>query len=250
MVLSRYSQLASAKFRISLKKAFLGLLKFNFFLGLSLILYCTCLINLSVIMLKSVPFGIYCLMSLLAFSIAPFCHEAWESAKYTRLLSFLPLVLNAVEMSLWEQNSEPLSVVMVLMDCRYGNSSRIATFARAVGFFPCGSRAISSMLVLLSVRVSIAPFLPFPTIVSISQSPNRFPFASAGRWWMLTLRGMFLTLVVRLGLPWRLYFILCRQWELNSPVRSARMCWLLSNTKHFCKWYFSYHNNIRRTSIK
>lgn len=37
----------------------------------------------SVSSLKSVPFGIYCLISLLVFSMAPFCQEAYEPVKYT-----------------------------------------------------------------------------------------------------------------------------------------------------------------------
>ncbi len=66
---------------------------------------------------KSVPFGIYCLISLLAFSIAPFCHEENESAKNTILGFGVPLGAKAFEIILWQQNSEPLSVVIERTVC-------------------------------------------------------------------------------------------------------------------------------------
>ena len=66
---------------------------------------------------KSVPFGIYCLISLLAFSIAPFCHEENESAINTILGFGVPLRAKAFEIILWQQNSEPLSVVIVRTVC-------------------------------------------------------------------------------------------------------------------------------------
>ena len=34
-------------------------------------------------LLMLAPFGMYCLMSLFVFSMAPFCHEEYESVKYT-----------------------------------------------------------------------------------------------------------------------------------------------------------------------
>ena len=48
----------------------------------------------------------YCLISLFSFSMAPFCQDAYESAKYT-------VVPSAFAIFLWQANSLPLSVVMV-----------------------------------------------------------------------------------------------------------------------------------------
>jgi len=36
-----------------------------------------------IIFLKSEPLGIYYLINLFVFSIVPFCHEEYESVKYT-----------------------------------------------------------------------------------------------------------------------------------------------------------------------
>lgn len=41
----------------------------------------------------------YCRINLFAFSIAPFCHDAYESAKNTRFESFVPLGVKALETS-------------------------------------------------------------------------------------------------------------------------------------------------------
>ncbi len=90
-------------YEIKLKNLFFGVLNFSFSLGLLFILYCTFFIKSSSISLKSVPLGIYCLTSLFMFSIAPFCHEAYESAKKT----FVP---SALAIFLWHANSVPLSV--------------------------------------------------------------------------------------------------------------------------------------------
>ena len=60
----------------NLKNSSFGVEKLSFSLGLLFIFSCTELMKSSVIRLKSVPFGIYCLISLFAFSIAPFCQEA------------------------------------------------------------------------------------------------------------------------------------------------------------------------------
>lgn len=68
-------------YEINLKNSFFGVEKLSFSLGLRLILYCTSLMYFSERPLKSVPFGVYCRISLFSFSIAPFCHEAYESAK-------------------------------------------------------------------------------------------------------------------------------------------------------------------------
>lgn len=54
-------------------------------------------------------------MSLFAFSIAPFCHEEYESAKNTRFGFFEPFGAKAFDINLWAQNSEPLSVVIERM---------------------------------------------------------------------------------------------------------------------------------------
>ena len=61
---------------ILLRNSVFGVSNFNFFLGLLLIFFCMLAIFLSVTSSKLVCFGIYCLMSLFVFSIAPFCHEA------------------------------------------------------------------------------------------------------------------------------------------------------------------------------
>ena len=61
---------------ILLKNSVFGVSNFNFFLSLLLIFFCMLAIFLSVTSSKLVCFGIYCLISLFVFSIAPFCHEA------------------------------------------------------------------------------------------------------------------------------------------------------------------------------
>ena len=47
----------------------------------SVLVLCIIAIFLSVKSSKLACFGIYCLMSLFVFSTAPFCHEAYGSAK-------------------------------------------------------------------------------------------------------------------------------------------------------------------------
>ena len=66
---------------------------------------------------------------------------------------------------------------------------------------------MSRKFVLLSVSVRMA-LLSLSTMRSISQSPKRFPSASAGRSCMLTLLRMFVALVSCLRDALRLYFIL------------------------------------------
>ena len=61
-------------YEIFLKKASLGVRKLSFSLGLALIFFLILAIFPSVTVLMSVPFGIYWRTSLLAFSMAPFCH--------------------------------------------------------------------------------------------------------------------------------------------------------------------------------
>ena len=61
-------------------------------------------------------------MSLFAFSTLPFCHEAYESAKYTTTLSF-PLMMSFFDVSRCAANSHPLSVVIVFNHSLYGKSS-------------------------------------------------------------------------------------------------------------------------------
>ena len=61
-------------YEIFLKKASLGVRKLSFSLGLALIFFLILAIFHSVTVLMSVPFGIYWRTSLLAFSMAPFCH--------------------------------------------------------------------------------------------------------------------------------------------------------------------------------
>ena len=60
----------------SLKNSSFGVEKFSFSLGLLFIFSWTECMNSSVSSLKSVPFGMYCRISLLAFSMAPFCQKA------------------------------------------------------------------------------------------------------------------------------------------------------------------------------
>lgn len=57
--------------------------------------------------------GIYFRMSLFAFSIAPFCQEQYESAKYTLPLSRPPRLSMRV-ISRCAANSQPLSVGVVV----------------------------------------------------------------------------------------------------------------------------------------
>ena len=61
-------------YEIFLKKTSLGVRKLSFSLGLALIFFLILAIFPSVTVLMSVPFGIYWRTSLLAFSMAPFCH--------------------------------------------------------------------------------------------------------------------------------------------------------------------------------
>ena len=64
-----------------LKNSSHGVEKLSFRLGLLLIFFCILLMYESVTVDMSVPLLIYCLMSLLVFSTAPFCHDAYESVK-------------------------------------------------------------------------------------------------------------------------------------------------------------------------
>ena len=59
---------------IFLKKHSAGVRKLSFSLGLALIFFLILAIFPSVTVLMSVPLGIYCLISLFPFSMAPFCH--------------------------------------------------------------------------------------------------------------------------------------------------------------------------------
>ena len=65
------------------------------------------LICASVMLLKSVTFGMCCLISLFVFSMDPFCHEEYESVKYTGT------PLRCLLIHWCSANSLPLSVVMV-----------------------------------------------------------------------------------------------------------------------------------------
>ena len=106
VVLIMQSQPASAKLQYSfVELIFWGVSKLSFCLGLLLIFFCIIAIFLSVQSSKFACLGIYCLMSLLVFSIAPFCHEEQGSAKQTT-------APKCFVMSLCAANSGPLSVVM------------------------------------------------------------------------------------------------------------------------------------------
>lgn len=163
------------------------------------------------------PLGIYCLINLFVFSIAPFCHAAYASAKNIFVFSFEAIISCL-------QYSEPLSVVIVFTSLRYGNNILITASATPSAFFPLGNLRIIIKLVLRSHSVTMALFCCFPTMRSISQSPKRVPFASAGRSWMLNLLGIVRTFVFRGLLICRLYLSLWRQCFLSSPLSSARIC--------------------------
>ena len=125
----------------------------------------------------------YCLTSPFAFSIAPFCHEEYGSAKYTGTPRDLLIISCAA-------NSTPLSVVMDFIFPLNGISSCFTVSANFFAFFPCFNFLINSIFVCFSTKVTIAPQLPFPTIVSISKSPNRTPSTSLGLSLILTRLGM------------------------------------------------------------
>ena len=61
-------------YEIFLKKHSADVWKFSFSFGLALIFFLILAIFPSVMVLMSVPLGIYCLISLFPFSMAPFCH--------------------------------------------------------------------------------------------------------------------------------------------------------------------------------
>ena len=135
----------------------------------------------------------YFLMSLFAFSIAPFCHEQYESAKYTFPRTFPPL-LSILVISRCAANSQPLSVVIVWTNSLYGKSSLATTLAVGSAFRPHSSFSIIMKLVERSVSVTMA--CPNGSmIVSSSQSPKRLPSASAGRSCMLVRLAMLVALV-------------------------------------------------------
>ena len=93
-------------YKTCLKNRHFGVEKFNFSLGLSFNFFCIDIILLSVYWLNESFFGIYCLINLFVFSIDPFCHEQYGSAKYTGTPKYFV-------MSLCAANSGPLSVVIV-----------------------------------------------------------------------------------------------------------------------------------------
>lgn len=117
----------------------------------------------------------------------------------------------------WQTNLVPLSVVIDLTCSLNGDSKCIIVRASSFASFPYLSFLINSILVLRSISVTMAPWFPFPTIVSISKFPKRFPSTSVGLSLILVLLGMRL-------LPTGLAqcFSLWRQ----CLVRSA---WALSN---------------------
>ena len=95
-----YSHLASAKLAINRKKTFLGESKLSFLRGLRFILCWILRMKASDKVEKSVPLGIYCRISLFAFSIAPFCHEEYGSAKNTRFGFLVPFGAKAFDIIL------------------------------------------------------------------------------------------------------------------------------------------------------
>ena len=103
------------------------------------------------------------------------------------------------------RNSTSLSVVMERAFFLYGHSSLVTVSDTVSGFLPCGSLSKIRQFLRHLHRVRIALFWPFLSIRSISQYPNLFLSALAGRSWILTLSGMFVALVGRLRFLWRLY---------------------------------------------
>lgn len=155
----------------------------------------------------------YFLISLLAFSIAPFCHAEYESAKLTTALPS-PLTARCLVISMCAENSHPLSVVMVLTCFLYGSNSPTTTL------HPSSSLSTRMKFVKCSISVSIA-WSYASTIVFISQSPKRLPSASAGRSWMLVQLAMLVALVGRCRLVCLLYFSSCGMCLASFPVLSA-----------------------------
>lgn len=151
----------------------LGVLKSFFFLGLLFNLSIICLMYAFDIPFKSVFFGIYCLISPFMFSIAPFSHEEYGCAKYTLVFKSLAIILCAA-------NSVPLSVVIDLTGSSVFLSILTTVSASGSALFPVSSFSISMKQLFLSTSVRMTPFPFFPTIVSISQSPNVLPSASGG----------------------------------------------------------------------
>lgn len=125
----------------------------------------------------------YCRMSPFAFSIAPFCHEEYGPAKYTGTPKLLLIISCAA-------NSKPLSVVIVFIRPLKGMSSCFTVSANFLAFLPCFNFLMNSMFVCFSTKVTMAPQLPFPTMVSISKSPKRTPSTSFGLSLTLTRLGM------------------------------------------------------------
>ena len=151
----------------------------------------------------------YCRISPLAFSMAPFCHDEYGSVKYT-----LAPIASAI--FLCAANSLPLSVVIVRMLSLKGFSISMTTSASSLESFPCFNFSMNSLLVFLSIRVTIACWLFGPTIVSISKSPNRFPSASLGLSSMPTLSGIWYLPAAPIGLL--LCLSLCRRCLYRVPL--------------------------------
>ena len=80
-------------YKTCLKNWHFGVEKFNFSLGLSFNFFCIDIILLSVYWLKDSFFGIYCLINLFVFSIVPFCHEQYGSAKYTGTAKYFVILM-------------------------------------------------------------------------------------------------------------------------------------------------------------
>lgn len=108
-------------------------------------------------------FGIYCRMSLLVFSTAPFCQEESVSVKKIGILSML-------EISLCLANSPPLSVVIDLRCFLKGLSSFMTVEATSSAFLPLGSFSIIKKRDIRSMMVRIKSF-SF-CMRSISKCPN------------------------------------------------------------------------------
>ena len=97
--------------------------------------------------------------------MAPFSHELYGCAKYTGHP-------NSFEIISCSANSVPLSVVMLLTVSFASLIISTTACANGAALFPVSSFLIRSNELYLSTNVTIVPFPPFPTIVSISQSPT------------------------------------------------------------------------------
>ena len=148
-MIREFNKQVQIQFIFFIKHSF-GVEKLSFALGLLLIFSIIFVICCWLMCSNVVDFGMYCLINPFIFSIAPFYHEEYGSAKQTGA----PILLVIFSC---KANSKPLSVVIVLITSLYGQSKCMTASASLSAFLPCFYFRISSRLVLRSVRVTIAP---------------------------------------------------------------------------------------------